>query len=69
MNDNYRVSSAFRKFSNANFENWGWETFLWNGEKIEHQYGLVNFADNVITLHSSIEKDYLKNGQFFKGEE
>jgi hypothetical protein len=60
INDDLRISSAFRKFSNAYFESWTWETFLWNGEKIEEQYDTLQSADQVIDLHSKIYKENVK---------
>lgn len=58
INKNLRVSSCFRKFSNSFFESWAWETFLWNGEKIEKQYNLLESADLVIDLHTQVVNEY-----------
>ena len=64
--DNYRVSSIYRKFSNGYFESWGWETFLWNGDKIEQQYRVLDSADDVVNLHSKINGYYRNYKDFYR---
>ncbi|MGM1044726.1 MAG: hypothetical protein ACQEXX_01130 [Bacillota bacterium] len=54
INDNKRISSCFRKFANAHFEKWGWETLLWDGDQIVEQYDVLSSADDVIDLHTGI---------------
>lgn len=54
INKNLRISSIYRKFSNAYFESWGWETFLWEGERIKEEYHVLNSANDVLDLHVEI---------------
>jgi hypothetical protein len=54
INKNLRISSVYRMFSNAHFEEWGWETFLWDGDRIKEEYHILNSADNVVELHAEI---------------
>jgi hypothetical protein len=57
INNDLRISSCFKRFSNPHFESWAWETFLWNGERIEQEYITLNSADQVVDLHTRIIKD------------
>lgn len=66
ISDKYRVTSAYRKFSNSYFESWGWETFLWVGDDIEHQYEVKNSAEDVVNLHTKIAKTFWQEGEFYK---
>ncbi|WFB57487.1 hypothetical protein [Paenibacillus sp. BR1-192] len=54
INDKKRISSCFRKFANAHFEKWGWETFLWDGDQIAVEYAVLDSADEVVKLHAKI---------------
>jgi hypothetical protein len=54
INSDLRISSIYRKFANPYFESWAWETFLWNGNKIENQYDTLTSAEQVIDLHTEI---------------
>ncbi|MEH7116157.1 hypothetical protein V7128_01860 [Neobacillus vireti] len=58
INAEIRISSVYRKFSNINFEDWGWETFLWKDMDIEKQYDILNSADQVVDLHTQIFKEF-----------
>jgi hypothetical protein len=58
INNDLRISSCFRRFSNPHFESWAWETFLWNGDRIEEEYGTLTRADQVVDLHIKILTDY-----------
>lgn len=51
---NMRVSSIYRRFSNSFFESWGWETLLWNNERIENEYLVLDSAEEVVNLHATI---------------
>ena len=68
ISDMYRVSSAYRKFSNPYFETWGWETFIWNGDKIEQQYEVLSSASDVVLLHTKIVKHFWEQGEFYEGD-
>ena len=54
IDSEYRISSIYRRFANAFFEQWGWETFLWCKENIEREYEVKYSADEVINLHTDI---------------
>ena len=54
INDKKRISSCYRKFANIHFERWGWETFLWDGDRVENQYDVKDTADDVVNLHMEI---------------
>lgn len=60
INNNLRIFSCFRRFANPFFESWAWETFLWNGDKIEKEYGTLESADQVVDLHTEILNGYKK---------
>ncbi|MCM3387265.1 hypothetical protein M3649_03850 [Ureibacillus chungkukjangi] len=54
LDKNYRITSIYRRYSNPHFEKWAWETFLWcNGEIVE-KYRVLDFADDVVSLHTEI---------------
>lgn len=57
INTNYRISSIYRKYSNSNFESWGWETLLWNDETIEKQYDVLYSLDRVVSLHTKVASE------------
>ena len=61
LNDKFRISSIYRQYSNQYFCEHGWETFLWNEEKIAKEYPSLGTADQVIDLHLKIKIDY-ENG-------
>lgn len=54
INNDLRISSVYRRFANHHFESWAWETFLWNGDRIEEQYDTLHSADQVVDLHTKI---------------
>jgi hypothetical protein len=58
INSELRISSCYRRFANPHFESWAWETFLWNGDRIEKEYDTLNSADQVVDLHSRIVREY-----------
>jgi hypothetical protein len=58
INNDLRISSIYRRFANPHFESWGWETYLWNGDRIENQYDVLHSADRVVDLHIEILKEY-----------
>ncbi|MCM3387209.1 hypothetical protein M3649_03570 [Ureibacillus chungkukjangi] len=60
INEEFRISSIFRRYSNANFEGYGWETFLWNGNRIQKEYGVLYSADDVVNLHTKIAHEFFK---------
>lgn len=60
INDVKRISSCYRKFSNGHFEQWGWETFLWDGDHIKEEYSVLDSGDEVINLHTKILEKQLK---------
>jgi hypothetical protein len=45
INNDLRISSIYRRFANPHFESWGWETFLWNSDRIDEQYDVLNSAE------------------------
>lgn len=59
INKDYRISSIYRKYSNPYFESWAWETFLWNGDRIEEQYDTLYTADQVVDLHTKIVSEFV----------
>lgn len=52
-----RISSIYRHFGNPHFSIWAWETFLWNGDKIEKEYKTRSDANQVVALHQTIVAD------------
>lgn len=66
ITDSYRISSAYRRFSNPHFISLGWETILWIDDKITHQYKVLNNADDVINLHAKIQDHFWNKGKFYK---
>lgn len=64
-----RISSAYRKFANSNFESFGWETFLWNGDNIEIQYIILHSPDEVVNLHIIISNHFWGTGEFYDDRE
>ncbi|UUV25940.1 MULTISPECIES: hypothetical protein [Lysinibacillus] len=59
INTNYRISSIYRKFSNPNFEAWGWETLLWNDDNIEKQYNVLYGLESVVELHTKVSNQMI----------
>jgi len=55
----YKISSIYRKYSNSNFEGWGWETLLWNDDRVEKQYDVVYSVEDVMMLHTSVIKSFI----------
>lgn len=54
INQDKRISSIYRKYYNPHFEQWAWETFLWDGDKIIKEYDSLLSAEAVINLHCQI---------------
>jgi hypothetical protein len=54
------ISSVYRKYSNAYFVKWGWETFLWDGPRIEKEFDVLYNADDVMTLHARVYMEEAK---------
>lgn len=63
INDEWRISSAWRTFESDRFSTQAWETFLWNGEKIAEQFDTLKNADAVVNLHQEIVQRF-KGGEF-----
>lgn len=63
INSHLCISSIYRKYSNPNFELWGWETFVWNDDKIIRQYDVLDDAEDVVNLHSEIESTWYATGE------
>jgi len=66
ISDRVRISSAFRHYGNDYFSSWGWETFVWDGDKIIEEHDVINDADAVVKLHTNILKEH---GKFVQGVE
>jgi hypothetical protein len=49
-----RISSIYRIYSNPHFEQWAWETFLWDGDKIIKEYDTFVNVAAVVDLHCQI---------------
>jgi hypothetical protein len=58
INNDLRISSCYRRFTNPYFGTWTWETFLWNGDRIEKEYNTLDSADQVVDLHTKILTEY-----------
>lgn len=58
IDDKARVSSAWRKYGNENFESHAWETILWVDEKIAEMYDACRSADAVVEMHIRIINEY-----------
>lgn len=69
ISDHYRISSAYRRFANAFFESWGWETLLWVDDKIEYQYKILHSLEDVVNLHTKIHSYFWDCGEFYKDNE
>lgn len=69
LNDEYRISSIYRNYSNEYFSSWSWETFVWKGERVQQEYDTCLTADQVVTLHQKIYKHYIDTGEIYKGYE
>jgi hypothetical protein len=54
IDDKVRISSAWRTFSNSNFNTQAWETFLWDGDRIIKEYSTSKDANDVVDLHIQI---------------
>jgi hypothetical protein len=54
------ISSVYRRYSNPYFESWGWETFLWDGPRIEKEFDVLYSADDVMTLHARVYMEETK---------
>jgi len=57
INSTKRISSIFRKYSNPHFEQWAWETFLWDEDKIIKEYDIFMNVAAVVDLHCQIVSD------------
>ena len=55
-----RISSIFRSWGNPYFHSYGWETFLWDGDKIIEEFGAISDAENVVDLHCRIYEEKMK---------
>lgn len=62
LTDKYKVISVYADICY-------WQTALWFGETKVHNYETRIDADDIVTLHSEITKDYYENGMFFKEKE
>ena len=64
INENYRISTIFRKYANSNFTSWAWETLVWkkelDKEKIIDQWVSDSFDEIMKTHKKFFEKYQLK---------
>jgi len=58
LNENLRISSIYRAYDIQGMVTHGWETILWNKDKIVKQYDVLNDAETVVSLHLKIRLDY-----------
>lgn len=56
-----RISSIYRVYSNPHFEQWAWETFLWEDDKIIEEYSALIDIEDVINLHCQIVSELENN--------
>jgi len=61
LNEDFRLSSIYREYSNQYFCEHGWETFLWKNNDIAKEYPSLDSADQVVDLHLQVKIDY-ENG-------
>jgi len=58
VNLEYRISSIWREYGNAYFNEWAWETFVWkqeNGEEhIDFQAYTCTNIDIVMKIHKNL---------------
>ncbi len=59
VNEEIRISSAYRRYANPHFESWGWETIVWKNENVEYVYDPVNSPEQVVNLHIEILNEFL----------
>lgn len=59
VDKNIRISSIYRRYANANFEVFGWETILWIGDQIEYTYSPLDSAEEVINQHITILNEFV----------
>lgn len=57
ISNSQRISSIYRRYSNPYFEQWAWETFLWDGDKIVKEYDTFLNVVTVIDLHCQIVEE------------
>ena len=65
INEEYRISSVYRTYSNGHFEQKGWETLLWENDKIAEMY-TSDTAEEVVSLHTKIAHEYRTNKTIYK---
>ena len=62
INYKYVVTSVFRRFGNDNFEQWAWETIVWDMTKEKYpdivEQLTENDANEVIIDHSNLFEKY-----------
>ena len=54
INSKLRISSIYRKYGNEYFEQWAWETYLWECNEAKKEYDSVNGINQVIEMHAII---------------
>ncbi|MDD4188454.1 MAG: hypothetical protein PHX04_06875 [Bacilli bacterium] len=63
-----RISSIYRIYSNPHFEQWAWETFLWEEDKIAREYDTLWDVEDVVNLHCEIVSEYNIKGEKYGKE-
>lgn len=61
INSTKRISSIYRRYSNPHFEQWAWETFLWEGDRIAKEYNTLHDVESVVNLHCEIVNELKEN--------
>ena len=72
VNTKYRISSIWREYGNAYFDEWAWETFVWKregeSEVIDYQPDTCTDIRNVLQLHKDLYNKIV-NQQPYEDEE
>lgn len=66
VNERYRISSVWRVFGNANFEQWAWETFVF--ERLQGKEEMYYEPDSCLSINEVMKIHKILYDKILNGE-